>query len=1591
MASDIPNPPPPRQLTIQEQEEMARQQAMESGETVRVDQRDFSTVYEQGIENNTVGVLNELLKEVSTAESPDYIEPILDFLDSDNPRIRESVGSLQTALEEYWKILHPRKYEMSYKDGKRVIDQEALDRWREKALKRLLDIRHLQKESQARSETKMTELKDLEQKGDAKTFDEKIERKVRKLVAAHPDRDKPIKMTKFKHLIIALEHSLRYVFNEELAGKLTRKQLKDQLTEIFAQARLIERSDENLTESIFGVAMKEATKIRGENIETLEEYPEYKRRYDKTRKDFQRLALERMDTVFENFKGLRYAQVNDWISKNITRQGYPVRVQDAYRALGQNKKLSVIDNYQFVKPRKKDWKYGPNIDKSKKVRSRSAERQKKRKRDPRRVQTEKEEKTFKIPKIARPKPKLKISSATFKRQRSYDLLRKKHLSTLRALMTQDDLNAAAIKQLEKMKITKLYTDVKKLQDEGPVRDLPISGRENFWQAIQKLYKQYQDHIAISRLKKKKKEDLDYVPPSEYEAEFAKPAPVIRRSRRTRKQAKPGTAMIVGTDALQMPIQATNVEKSFEQIQKEAERDAKQEIEIDSALEELRGEEEKVETQPADELSDLIDMPLFVDDQPDELLDLAEEEELPEFADKPAPKYASHPDWVPGLTFTSHRGSIQVHKPTGKFYIVGKFLYGKKEFPNLDKSVDAGFSMRSRLFDTKLEAEQFQNYLKNIYNNVAKKADLPKEFRDQMRFYRKGRSGERNKDWYKAYEGTKLPDGWRKVNVQVKAKGRGYREIDLLNVWDGPVPPNILQEIQQYPRDPKNGKMMYGLYDSKGIKEVGKTISEQHKTFYDLRKIILTILQNEDNWKQESDSMTPVQVEKHVFDMLKTYGIDRDQYSAIAVNKSLLLHIRSLIQEVERAFVTRDYDKAQKYARFFNVYRPEIKLVKSDAYDSDPSRSRSLSTIPDLKRKTFDDMLRRKGLLSTWQARDEKSLSRETEQGFKPFADISRSRSPEPVKADSVPEGYDVIRNEIRTELRDAIEIFRALRDVAFTSAKGDVAADNVFRNMSGELTFDKYKARRMEFIYKNKLPWDERSNETFNNIVFEEDQLKEFKKLYRIIENPQWHEDNWRTIFYEQAPTVPREPQKAKKIVMEAEDVAAPTVPKEPKRAKILEPIIEDEKLEEKEPEIKPQKRRVRKKAKRHYGNDLTEPVGNKGYYIRLLDNQGALEILKDVRRKSLFAQNSKGQILKFQARDVSFGGRTLSLPEFISQHKTDLAELEKIVGSQNIAEVIYRNLLFLGKRNTEYQKIAEILRFGKKLKKKQPDLVKELQKDPATRKIWQNREQITNDADNIRAVIKTLSPESLSLLNEMNRAEEERTGQQNVWGWWLPSLDDDTTSQVTFQTDMNTFIPQDMFGRRLFARFHATNVPGYLMEDFIEGRLSEHRVQMFNKTYENVPLNTFPYKEGEYAIDDKGWGDQFEGFIRAAHNADPLSKMRGKKSQIGNYISLLATPERYHIVVYKDVPPRALKTLCSEIKKHVKSLSPLAHVELFREVGSQYKLVLSADRVRQIGLAALARIIISFVSKKKKGHYVHFILLQTIPGGSLHSYGGFL
>ena len=208
----------------------------------------------------------------------------------------------------------------------------------------------------------------------------------------------------------------------------------------------------------------------------------------------------------------------------------------------------------------------------------------------------------------------------------------------------------------------------------------------------------------------------------------------------------------------------------------------------------------------------------------------------------------------------------------------------------------------------------------------------------------------------------------------------------------------------------------------------------------------------------------------------------------------------------------------------------------------------------------------------------------------------------------------------------------------------------------------------------------------------------------------------------------------------------------------------------------------------------------------------------------------------------------------------------------------------------------------------------------------------------------------------------------------------------------INVPLPRRNLGRVLFGQLRQLGIPQAQQDEWMMERLSRYSVSMSSDTkYAPVSYNTFPYRDSKVAYDDKNTGEQFQGFVRSAYRRDPLAKMVGKRSSIGNHVSILATPQRYHILVYKDVPPRALKNLCVQIKKHLRSLSPMANVELFREVGHEYKLVLSADRLRQIGLARLARVLIEYVGKKKKGHHVHFVLLQTIPGGSLHSYRGIM
>ena len=141
--------------------------------------------------------------------------------------------------------------------------------------------------------------------------------------------------------------------------------------------------------------------------------------------------------------------------------------------------------------------------------------------------------------------------------------------------------------------------------------------------------------------------------------------------------------------------------------------------------------------------------------------------------------------------------------------------------------------------------------------------------------------------------------------------------------------------------------------------------------------------------------------------------------------------------------------------------------------------------------------------------------------------------------------------------------------------------------------------------------------------------------------------------------------------------------------------------------------------------------------------------------------------------------------------------------------------------------------------------------------------------------------------------------------------------------------------------------------------------------------------------LDDKEHAEQFKGFVRAAALADPLTRMDGKKTKIGDHISINSTPDRYHMVVWKNVPARALRMLATNLRKHIATLPRMAHVELFQEVNSQYKIIMSAKRLKHATINEIAREILSYLKHKKSGHYIHFVLLQTVPGGHLMKYSG--
>ena len=148
-----------------------------------------------------------------------------------------------------------------------------------------------------------------------------------------------------------------------------------------------------------------------------------------------------------------------------------------------------------------------------------------------------------------------------------------------------------------------------------------------------------------------------------------------------------------------------------------------------------------------------------------------------------------------------------------------------------------------------------------------------------------------------------------------------------------------------------------------------------------------------------------------------------------------------------------------------------------------------------------------------------------------------------------------------------------------------------------------------------------------------------------------------------------------------------------------------------------------------------------------------------------------------------------------------------------------------------------------------------------------------------------------------------------------------------------------------------------------------------------SIPANQFPYKTGEYVIDHNNHGEKFEGFVRAAAEADPLSSTKvGNKYNIGNHVEIHHHKQRFQIVVYKGVPPRGMKLLVGKLSDHVKSL-PRAHMELFQKKGHEFIKVISFAKLKRISPKEMARILLRILGKKP---YAVFVLMQTHLGGSM-------
>ena len=925
-----------------------------------------------------------------------------------------------------------------------------------------------------------------------------------------------------------------------------------------------------------------------------------------------------------------------------------------------------------------------------------------------------------------------------------------------------------------------------------------------------------------------------------------------------------------------------------------------------------------------------------------------------------PPNEDYPAWRPGMRLQSKPSDIQMIMIDGKAKWYARFTF---IVPGT-KSAAKKSMMKGMLFDSKDEVKQFQIWAKQEHNkdpNV-----LSAEFQRVIK-----RTG-RGKKWVKMFAKTKPPRNYRDATRVVK-KLNLFKEGDSIDLsWKGNVPAEVIGSIKKQKAD-KHARW-------------GMRNAPARGSYKQMNNIIASILSDDKNWQGKTD-LYSTQVEAVVLNKLKTYGIDFMSYSANG-RTELKNRIAAISQAVQMAFDNRSDRVVANFFGFIQSLAHETPISKDER-----TRERDLSIFSEAESVTWSKI--------DIPAQFTKTRLREL------YDRVSRSRSAARSMSSFRPGFTQTIPDEPITDPNElaryaSLSVVRAPTPAPKLSLSRSPEPDRGV-SVSPERPPPKSPRKTKEMV----LP-----------AIYEMG-----PPAYPILASPAEQikmQDTMSALDEMGPPTVdkasPAEQIKMQDTMSALDEMGPPAYPILASPADLLqlrEPLPDvyepdpEEKLEEKMSEVpvtpgeekisdEPRKP-VRKRKRRPLSSFLLEPVGTRGYNIRVNDEEDTVSVIKPVknagRRGVKYAQMHQKKRALFQVSDILKDGRLLSLDEFKLSRQKDLHVLSHSVGDRSIARSIYRNLKLLAKHKRDYQSILKMVQFGRNMQKSEQDVSRAIQQDPIVRQRWMkaDKQEVGDLVSETRNTFRTLTADALDYLNEYHMNNEQRGEDPLAWSYWMNPRGLVAPSVVSSVNP--TLVPQNIHGARLFAQVRALGIPMRYMDDWMLGRMSEHRVKMFSTqaAYENVPLNTFPYKEGEYAVDDKGWGKEFEGFVRAAHHADPLAKMSGKKSQIGNYVSILATPDRYHMIVYKDVPPRALKLLCSQIKKHVKSLPPMAHVELFRDLGSEYKLVLSADRVRQIGLAALARVLISFVGKKKKGHYVHFVLLQTIPGGSLHNYGGIL